>query len=54
MLKKIPFADPSPDPEQQLDESKPPEPLGITPKAAFQWPQDCVWPFTDAHETASI
>jgi hypothetical protein len=41
------FADPSPDPKTQADEGKPSELLVTRPKAAFQWPPDCVWPFVD-------
>jgi hypothetical protein len=49
MLKKIPFADPSPDPE--LDESKPSVVAGARP-TTIQGPADCVWPFTEADSTA--
>ena len=43
MMNKVPKLDSSPDPEQpkQID------PLAIRPKAAFQWPPNCVWPFID-------
>jgi len=49
MLKKIPFADPSPDLE--LDESKPSSVVGARP-TTIQWPAECVWPFTNADSTA--
>ena len=42
MINRIPIADPSPDPETQADEPRPPEPLVTKPKATFQWPPDCV------------
>jgi hypothetical protein len=51
MLKKIPFADPSPDPE--LDESKPSSAAGARP-TTIQGPADCVWPFTEADSTADL
>jgi hypothetical protein len=48
MMKKTPFADPSPDPKLQPDESKPSElPPARPNKAAFHWPPDCLWPFID-------
>jgi hypothetical protein len=47
MINRIPFADPSPDRDDQCGELNPPELLVIRPKAAFQWPPDCVWPFID-------
>ena len=47
LMNRIPFADPSPDPDSHSDESKPLERIAIIPKAAFQWPPDCTWPFID-------
>jgi hypothetical protein len=47
MINRIPFADPSPDRDDQCGELNPPELLVIRPKATFQWPPDCVWPFID-------
>src|ERR1700681_2289187 len=37
MLTKIPFADPSPDRDDQFGLPKPTEPLAVPRKAAFQW-----------------
>jgi hypothetical protein len=47
LMNRIPFADPSPDLDSHSDESKPPDRIAIIPKAAFQWPPDCTWPFID-------
>ena len=47
MMNKIPFADPSPDRDDHCGGPEPPEPVVPRPKAAFQWPPDCVWPFID-------
>jgi len=47
MMYRIPFADPSPDRDDHCGEPKLPEPLAIIRKATFQWPPECVWPFTD-------
>lgn len=66
MMRRIPFADPTPDPcpdpspdlepriepERQPEDFKPLELLPATAKAVFQWPADCAWPFVDADETA--
>jgi hypothetical protein len=51
MMKKIPFADPSPG-RNQPDESKPPELGSVPPKATFHWPPDCAWPFINRDGTA--
>lgn len=42
-MNKVPFVDSRPDPK----EPEKSETLTIRPKATFQWPPDCVWPFTD-------
>jgi len=47
MINKAPSAVPSPDSDQHPNESRKPELLTTRPKATFQWPPDCVWPFTD-------
>ena len=47
MINRICFADPSPDPRGQADEPKTSGPLVTKPKATFQWPPDCLWPFVD-------
>ena len=47
MMYRIPFADPSPDRNDHCGEPKLPAPPAIIRKATFQWPPDCVWPFTD-------
>jgi hypothetical protein len=47
MMYKIPFSDPSPDRNDHCGEPKLPAPPAIIRKATFQWPPDCVWPFTD-------
>jgi hypothetical protein len=47
MINKAPSAVPSLDPDQHPNEPTKAEPLTTRPKAAFQWPPDCVWPFTD-------
>jgi hypothetical protein len=47
MMYRIPFADPSPDRDDQCGEPNPSELLSTRPKAAFQWPPDCTWPFMD-------
>ena len=52
MLTKIPFADPSPDPEHQREGSTAYEVPVAKSKAAFQWPPDCAWPFGDEDGTA--
>jgi hypothetical protein len=52
MISRIPFADPSSDSQAQTDEPKQPEPLVAKPKATFQWPPDCLWPFVD-HKAGS-
>jgi hypothetical protein len=48
MMNKTPSAVPSPDSDQHPNEPRKPEFLS-RPKATFQWPTDCVWPFID-HE----
>jgi hypothetical protein len=45
MMHRIPFADPSPDREDHVGEPNPPQLFVTRPKAAFQWPPDCLWPF---------
>ncbi len=47
MMYRIPFADPSPDRDDHCEEPTLPEVLASRPKAAFQWPPDCVFPFMD-------
>ncbi len=47
MMNRLPFADPSPDPHKHPDERRPSELLTTKPKATFQWPPDCLWPFID-------
>jgi hypothetical protein len=47
MIHGIRFADTSPNPRTQADEPKSSEPLVTKPKATFQWPPDCLWPFID-------
>ncbi len=47
MIHRILFADPSPDPKAQPDDPRRSEPLVTRPKATFQWPPDCLWPFVD-------
>jgi hypothetical protein len=47
MMKRIPFADPSPDRDDHFGVPEPPESFTITRKAAFQWPPECAWPFMD-------
>ena len=42
MMNKEPMFDSS-DPE----EPRKTDPPAISPKVAFQWPPDCVWPFID-------
>jgi hypothetical protein len=37
---------PSYDPDYFPDDSKPKD-LAHKPKAVFQWPPDCLWPFID-------
>jgi hypothetical protein len=43
MMNELPMFDSLPDPE----EPKQTDPLAVSPKVAFQWPPDCVWPFID-------
>jgi hypothetical protein len=47
MKNKLPFPDPSPDPDQHPYEPRTSELLTPRPKATFQWPPDCLWPFID-------
>lgn len=47
MKNKVPFIDPSPDPDKDPNEPRKSELLTVGPKATFQWPQDCLWPFVD-------
>jgi hypothetical protein len=47
MMQKIPFADPSPDRDDHCGEPASSAVIANKPKAAFQWPPDCVWPFMD-------
>jgi hypothetical protein len=47
MMKKIPFADPSPDRDDHPGVPKLPEPLATNREATFQWPPDCLLPFMD-------
>jgi hypothetical protein len=47
MMDRIPFADPSLDPDQDPDELRPSTLLTTRPKATFQWPPECLWPFLD-------
>jgi hypothetical protein len=46
MINKTPPVATSPDSERPPDEPRKPEFLS-RPKATFQWPPDCVWPFID-------
>ncbi len=52
MMNKAPSAVPSQDSNQHHNEPQKPELLSAKPKATFQWPPDCVWPFID-HEWES-
>jgi hypothetical protein len=47
VMNQIPFADPSPDRDDHCGGPEPSELLVTRPKAAFQWPPDCAWPFID-------
>jgi hypothetical protein len=47
MMHRIPFADPSSDRDDHYGEPTLPEVVASRPKAAFQWPPDCAWPFMD-------
>jgi hypothetical protein len=47
MKNKILFTDPSPDLDQHPNEPRKSELLTARPKATFQWPPDCLWPFID-------
>jgi hypothetical protein len=47
MVYRIPFADPSTDRDDHYGEPTSSEVLARRPKAAFQWPPDCVGPFMD-------
>ena len=47
MINKSPSAVPSLDSDLHTKEPSKPELLITRPKATFQWPPDCVWPFTD-------
>jgi hypothetical protein len=46
MMDKVPFFDSSPDPKQPNKS----DPFPTRPKATFQWPPDCIWPFME-HES---
>jgi hypothetical protein len=52
MMNKIPFADPSPDRDDHCSGPEPPELLATGPRAAFERPPDCAWPFIN-HGRAS-
>jgi len=52
VMNKIPFADRSPDRDDHCGGPELSELLVTRPKAAFQWPPDCAWPFID-HGRAS-
>jgi hypothetical protein len=52
MDSRIPFTEPSPDSQTQADKPKEPEPPATKPKATFEWPPDCLWPFVD-HKAGS-
>jgi hypothetical protein len=47
MMRRIPFVDPSPERDDHCGEPASSELIANRPKAAFQWPPDCLWPFTD-------
>ena len=47
MMNKAPTVVPSPNPDQHPNEPGKSELLTARPKAAFQWPPDCAWPFID-------
>jgi hypothetical protein len=47
MMNKAPTTTPAPDLDQGPDEPRKSEVVTTRPKAAFQWPPDCVWPFID-------
>jgi CheY-like chemotaxis protein len=47
MKSKVPFNDPSPDPDQHPNEPRKSELFTARPKATFQWPPDYLWPFID-------
>jgi hypothetical protein len=46
-MNKTPSAIPEPDTDQHSNEPGKSDPLTARPKATFQWPPDCVWPFMD-------
>jgi hypothetical protein len=47
MTDELPVADLPPDPEQRAAEPRPPERRVSRPRAKFQWPPECLWPFVD-------
>jgi hypothetical protein len=47
MMPRILLADPSPERDDHYGEPTLSEGLARRPKAAFQWPPDCMWPFKD-------
>jgi hypothetical protein len=47
IMNRIPSGDPSPDRDDHRDGSVPSELAVTRPKAAFQWPPDCSWPFIE-------
>jgi hypothetical protein len=47
IMNRIPAADPSPDRDDYCGGPEPPELPVARPKAAFQWPPDCAWPFIE-------
>ena len=51
-MMNVPFADLSPDRDDHSGEPKPSELLATRPKATFQWPPDCPWPFLEQSKSS--
>jgi hypothetical protein len=47
MMNKAPSSVPTPHLDRSPTELRIPEVLTVRPKATFQWPPDCVWPFLE-------
>jgi hypothetical protein len=47
MTDKVPFVDFFFESDAHPDETKPVDRRISRPKATFQWPPDCLWPFID-------
>jgi hypothetical protein len=51
-MNRVPCANPSPEADNRPDDPKVSELMVNRPKATFQWPPDCLWPFMEQAKRA--